>query len=372
MPRNSFHIAIYLHTLYNGGIERVLLNLIRELVKRGMTVDLVLDYFGYSPYLSQFPPEVKVIQHNAHGLLSRLKKLMGYLRQEQPVVLLSANHYPNEIAILAKRLSNVPTHVVVSEHTTLSSEIQKASPLNSRYWIPLVAKLLYGMADGIIAVSNGVAKDLAESAGIPADRIRTIYNPVISPEILVKAQEPVAHPWFTPESPPVILGVGRLAAQKDFANLITAFALVRQQQAARLMILGDGYLRSQLQALVQQLGLEEDVAMPGFVENPYAYIAKAAVFALSSAWEGLPTVMIESLALGTPIVATNCPSGASEILDQGKYGELVPVGDSQALAQGILRVLSGHIKPVDPAWMYQFTVECATQAYLDALGITVG
>lgn len=371
MPRNSSHIALYLHTLYNGGIERVLLNLVRELVKRGVTVDLVLDYFEYSPYLSQFPPEVKVIQLNAHGMLSRLKKLMGYLRQEQPIALMSANHYPNEIAILAKRLSRVPTRIVVSEHTTLSSEIGKASPLSSRYWIPLIAKVLYTMADGIVAVSNGVAHDLAALVGLPRQRIQTIYNSVISPEILVKAQEPVEHPWFLPGSPPVVLGVGRLEAQKDFVNLITAFALVRKQQPAHLMILGEGSQRSQLQALVQKLGLEADVTLPGFVENPYAYLAKAEVFALSSAWEGLPTVLIESLAVGTPIVSTNCPSGAIEILDHGKYGELVPVGNSEALAQGILRVLSGHVKPIDPAWLYQFTVDCAAQKYLDILGIPV-
>jgi glycosyltransferase involved in cell wall biosynthesis len=371
MQENPSHIAIHLHTIFNGGIERVIANLTRNLIEHGLKVDLVLNFLGFHPFLSEFPPEVRVVDLKAQGIPARLPKLVGYLRQEQPLALLSANHYANEVALLAKRLSGTSTRVVVSEHTTLSREAAHAPQLGLRHWTPLAARLSYPWADGIVAVSQGVAEDLAGLTSLPLERIRTIYNPVVTPELSEKAKEPVDHPWFAPGELPVILGVGRLEEQKDFPNMITAFERVRQVQPARLMILGEGSQRSRLNALVRELGLENDVAMPGFVKNPYAYIARAAVFALSSAWEGLPTVIIEALAVGTPVVSTNCKSGAAEILGNGKYGELVPIGDKEALANAILSVLSGKSKPVDPAWLQQFTLEKATQQYLDILGVPV-
>ncbi len=187
--------------------------------------------------------------------------------------------------------------------------------------------------------------------------------------MLTNAQEPVEHPWFNSQDIPLLLGVGKLEAQKDFPNLIRAFAKVRQVRPARLVILGWGPDRPQLEALVNDLGLEADVDLPGYVQNPYAYMSRASAFILSSAWEGLPTVLIEAMALGIPVVSTDCESGPSEILADGKYGYLTPVGDSEALADAILKVLSGYQKTVNSSWLKRFDVETATQQYLKALGI---
>ena len=167
----------------------------------------------------------------------------------------------------------------------------------------------------------------------------------------------------------MVLGVGRLEQQKDFPTLIHAFAKVRQMQTAKLVILGSGREEKKLLSLVDELKLNEDVAMLGFVDNPYAYMAKSAVFVLSSAWEGFGNVIVEAMAVGTPVVSTNCPNGPEEILDNGKYGELVSVGDSQAMAEAILRVLLGEIKSVDSDWLEQFKLETVAQKYLDVLQV---
>ncbi len=187
---------------------------------------------------------------------------------------------------------------------------------------------------------------------------------------MAAAQEPLEHPWFTPGEPPVVLGVGKLEAQKDFPTLIRAFARVRRAQPARLVILGWEPDRPQLEALVSELGLEDDVALLGHVGNPYPYMARAAVFVLSSHWEGLPTVLIEAMAVGTPVVSTDCESGPAEILDGGKYGSLTPVGDSQSLAEAILNVLVGQSREIAPAWLNHFTLETSTQQYMKVLFAT--
>jgi len=297
-----------------------------------------------------------------------LPGLVNYLRQEQPDVLVAADHYQNEIALMAKLIARVPTRVVVSEHNQLSKTARNATKLKGKL-APWFARLLYPYADGIVAVSQGVAKDLSDTANLPISNIQTIYNPVITPAMLASANEPLDHEWFVSDAPPVILGIGKLEPQKDFPNLIHAFAKVRQAQHARLVILGWGPDRPQLEALVKELGLEADVDLLGYVQNPYAYIARSTVFVLSSAWEGLPTVLIEAMALGKPVVSTDCESGPSEILADGKYGFLTPVGDSGALADGILEVLSGNPKPIDSMWLDQFGLEAATQKYLNILGI---
>ncbi len=344
-----------------------MLNLACGLVEKSLKVDLVLSK-AWGPHLCKVPPEIQIVDLGASRPLASLPALVRYLKREQPVALLSAMHYANEIAIWAKHLAGVSTRVVVSEHNTFSQAAQHTNKVKKRL-LPLFVKHFYPWADNIIAVSQGVAKDLAQVAGLPSERIQSIYNPVVSSELLEKAKIPLEHPWFLPGEPPVILGVGKLEAQKDFPTLIRAFARVRQVRPSRLVILGWGPERPQLEALIQKLGLESDVALLGYIDNPYAYMARAAVFVLSSAWEGLPTVLIEAMAVGVPVVSTDCKSGPSEILDNGKYGLLKPVGDSNALAEGILNVLSGELRTVDPNWLNQFTFEASTRQYLDVLGV---
>jgi glycosyltransferase involved in cell wall biosynthesis len=198
----------------------------------------------------------------------------------------------------------------------------------------------YRWADAITACSDGVADDLAATSGLPRDLITTIYNPVVNPALLEKAEEQPDHPWLAQGEPPVILGVGRLRPQKDFETLIRAFAALRRRRPARLLILGTGPEQERLESLVRELDLQRDVELAGFRQNATAYMSRAALFALSSAWEGLPTVIIEALACGCPVVSTDCVSGPSEILEGGRYGRLAPVGDAPALAEAMERTLA--------------------------------
>lgn len=230
--------------------------------------------------------------------------------------------------------------------------------------------MVYSWADGIAPVSQGVADDLTQIAGHPLERMQIISNPVVTPELLEKANEPVNHSWFAAGEPPVILGVGRLNVQKDFPTLIRAFALIQQHLPARLMILGEGEERPQLEAMIDQLGLAKVATLPGFVSNPYAFMSKASVFVLSSAYEGLPTVLIEAMAVGTPVVSTDCPSGQRKFLEFGRYGRLVPVGDIKALAQAIIITLTS-LTDIEALRQQgrSFSLEASVNSYLKLLDI---
>ncbi|MBS3967371.1 MAG: glycosyltransferase [Truepera sp.] len=358
-------LALFLPSLSGGGAERVMLNLARGISQHDLQVDLVLAK-AEGPYLKQLPTGIKVIDLAARRTLASIPRLARYLRQRRPQALLTALNHANMAALAAKKLSGTPTRVVVSEHNELfpGKLIDKEGVLFQR-----LMRYTYAWADGIVAVSEGVADSLARVCDMPRCRIMVIYNPVIGEELHQRAREPLQHPWFAPGEPPVILGIGRLHQQKDFGNLIRAFALLRREQPARLIILGEGEERPALERLALELSLTEDLSLPGFVDNPYAYLAHSAAFVLSSAWEGLPTVLIEALAVGTPVVSTDCPSGPREILQNGKFGPLVPIRDSAALAKAITDILVSPVPKVPAAWLKQFTLEAATRHYLDALGV---
>ncbi len=335
-------VALFLPSLRGGGAERVMLNLARGFSEKGLEVDLVLAK-AEGPYLSQVPPEVRVIDLHSSRVLASLPHLVRYLRRERPQALLSTLNHANIVALWAKRLAGVPTRVVVREANVIT--VSSANTQNSRGRImPFLIRCFYPWADAVIAVSKGVADDLIKSARLPVEKIHVIYNPVVTPDLFTKAEEPLDHPWFALGEPPIILGVGRLTKQKDFATLINAFCLLRKEQAARLMILGEGEDRSALEDLIKKLDLQEDVSLPGFVDNPFKYMKRAAVFVLSSRWEGLPNTLIQAMALGTPVVSTDCPSGPAEILEAGKLGKLVPVGDVEALAEAIARKISSPMQ----------------------------
>ncbi len=222
----------------------------------------------------------------------------------------------------------------------------------------------------MIAVSEGVKQDTLNVSGIDPGRIEVVRNPVLTPRLLELARQPAPHPWFNNPDIPVILGVGRLTVQKDFSTLIRAFARLRSTRPCRLIILGDGRQEAKLLALAKELEISDDLQLPGFSDNPYAYMVNAALFVLSSRWEGSPNVLTEAMALGTPVVSTNCPSGPDEILDGGRYGPLVPVGDWQALAQAMLQVLN-HPPSSDSLRdaVREYEVETSATHYLKILGI---
>ncbi len=360
------HLSIFVPSLEGGGAERNMLNLARGFDDRGLSVDLVLAK-AEGPYLDQVPTGMRVVDLGDVRLLPSLPNFVRYLRQERPVVLISAMDHANVAALWARRIARVPTLVLVGVRNTLSQETQHATQTKQRL-IPFLVRAFYPWADAIVAVSRGVANDLARIKGLSRKGIHIIYNPVVTSELLAAARAPSDHPWFSPGEPPVVLGTGRLTPQKDFPTLIRAFAFMRARRPGRLVILGEGEERPRLEALVSQLGIEDDVVLPGFVENPYAYMTRAAAFVLSSTWEGLPTVIIEALACGTPVVSTDCPSGPAEILEGGRYGRLVPVGDVEGLARAIMHTLDTYF---DAEMLRrragEFTVDRIVDQYLEVL-----
>jgi len=364
--RLTQRLGIFLPSLRGGGAERVMVNLARGFVERGLQVDLVLAK-AEGPYLSQVPQSVRVVDLRSKQVLYSLPGLVRYLRRERPKALLSAMDHANVVALWAKRLAGVPAHAVVSVHSTTSIATKRAKNMRGRM-MPLFIRKFYPWADAVVAVSKGVAEDLLEIAYLPKEKIRVIYNPVITPDLFAKAEEPVDHPWFRPGEPPAILGIGRLTEAKDFPTLIRAFALVRKRRSARLMILGEGEERPKLEALVRKLGLENDVALPGFVDNPYKYMKRAAVFVLSSRWEGFGNVLVEAMACGCPVISTDCQSGPAEILEGGRWGQLVPVGDVQRMAESIIAVLKGEKKDARPR-SRAFSVDYIAGKYAKVLGL---
>ncbi|MEM3658279.1 MAG: glycosyltransferase [Candidatus Hadarchaeum sp.] len=330
-------IAFFIPDLEGGGAERVFVLIAGTFAKYGFEVDLVLAS-AKGPYLDEVPPAVRICNLSARRVLAALPKMVVYLRKTRPNILFSTLTHANLVAILARTISNVPCKVIVREANVILS-IPPETVLNAKERaLRIGAKLLYPKADAVIAVSGQVREDLIK-IGIPPDKIYVIYNPIEIEKLEVLAGQEPEHPWFKQGEPPVVLGVGRLVPQKDFSTLIKAFAQVLQQSLARLVILGEGPERRNLEGLVAKLGLEKNVALPGFVRNPFPYIKRAAVMVLSSKWEGFPNVLIQALALGTPVVSTDCSSGPREILAGGRYGKLVKVGDVQGLAEAILGTL---------------------------------
>lgn len=328
-------IAFFIPTMQGGGAERVVINLLKGMVAHNLPVDLVLAN-AEGAYLDLIPKQVRVINLAAGRVIKAIAPLGKYLRTTRPQVLISHLNYANVIALAAKKIAFTNTPLIIVEHNTFS--VAKSDLFRAQF-VPPLMKWLYPSANAIIGVSQAVARDLEQGLSLGAGTVKTIYNPVVDRELLANKDDDIDHSWFQPKDIPVILAVGRLTEQKDFPNLLKAFALLRQKILARLIILGEGELRADLELIINELGIRESVSLPGFVANPYAYMSNAAVFVLSSRWEGLPTALIEAMACGCPVVATDCPSGPREILAAGKYGELVPMGDVETLSELILRVL---------------------------------
>lgn len=359
-------VSLFVPDLEGGGAERMMVHLANEFSLKSLAVDLVLaESKGHN--LFKVEKSVHIVDLNtpfSNPLI--IFKLASYLRNVRPTALLTAMTYPNIAGLLAGKIARVSTRIVISERTTLT--VQSGNIKSLRECLkPAVAKRLYRFADHIVAISDGVAENLHSNIGIRRDKITTIYNPVVTPELLQPHSKP-DHPWFANTQSPIILAAGRFVAAKDFSTLIKAFAEVKKQRDARLIILGEGPQRKILTDLIAQLNLMDSISLPGFVQNPACYMQHASLFVLSSRWEGFGNVLVEALACGCPVVSTNCPSGPEEILDSGKYGKLVLVGDPHALANAILSTLD---KPPAAEILHhramQFTAEKSAENYLKIL-----
>ena len=336
MTGNTPHIAFLVPSMQGGGAERVIKNLVVDFHARGFDVDLLLVH-KEGPYLESVPDGVRVFRLGGHRILASLPFLIGYLRRSEPDCLLATITETNIIAVWAKTLARVPTRVVLRVANTPSKSLSRWDGIENVVVSSLI-RFWYPRADHLVTVSTGVKKDLIETFGLDGRSITPIPNPKDISAIREMATRPLAAECIR-TADPIVLAAGRLVEQKDYPTLIRAFARLRKTQSARLVILGDGPQRSELESLVRALELGEDVRLAGFVDNPFAYMAAADVFVLSSRWEGSPNVLVEAMACGTPVVATDCPSGPAEILDEGRYGTLVPVGNVDALRDEMITAL---------------------------------
>ncbi|WP_285275081.1 glycosyltransferase [Halopseudomonas bauzanensis] len=358
------HFALFIPTMGGGGAERVIMLLANGLAARGYKVDLLLIK-AEGPYLTSVSPNVRIIDLKSKRVSTSLIALVRYLRREKPNTLLSALRTCNIVSVLAKKMSFLPLILIISEH----SNFQLAQGAGTKWRAFLLHRLMrwtYAKANHIVAVSTGVARELEHGLGLDSGCVSAIYNPVVTPALKKLASESTSHAWFTDEAVPIIISVGRLVGEKDYPTLIQAFALVRKKRNSRLLILGEGVLRTRLEKLVIELGLEDCVAMPGFVSNPLPYMKSSAVFVISSALEAFGNVLVEAMACGTPVVAT-AASGPAEILENGKWGRLVAIGDIEKLADAIIESLDGvdFIDATERAAL--FTVDTAIDRYLSVM-----
>jgi glycosyltransferase involved in cell wall biosynthesis len=378
----DMRLAIYIRSVESArGAERVAVNVARGLAERGHDIDFLVEEdrawligelvtqhtnvslvdlrgagggffdglfrgWAFLAHLATAPRALITSGDACIGPVARvlfkdrppIRALHRYLRRVRPQAVLSFLNYPNVVLLLTARLCPAETRFVVSVRNHMSV----AAANNESRWVRSVPRLmrrLFRLADAIVAPSRGVADDVVRITGLAGDRISLVYNPVFRPELAALAEAQIDHPWLADGNEPVVLGVGKFKRQKDFPTLLRAFAQVRARRPARLIILGEGEDAPKLKALAESLRIADDVDFPGHVQNPFAFYGRAAVFVLSSLWEGLPNALIEALACGCPVVSTDCPSGPSEILDGGRFGALVPVGSATEMAGAILATL---------------------------------
>ena len=360
------HIGIFTPSLAGGGVQRAMLNLSRSFVELGYTVDMILVKAS-GPFLTQVPEKVRVIDLGATRALSALPRLISYLQKNNPSFLISGQTHINAIAILGRWLSKANTRLIVTEQNDLLRAMKADQNIKEKFR-PFIVRFLYLYAENVVAISQGVAEDLKTVSRGKLKNICIINNPIDIKDIQQKALASIQHQWFIQKEIPVILAAGRLVKQKDFVTLINAFALVRKKMAVHLVILGEGEERTLLENLSNKLGISKDICMPGFTENPFSYMARADVFVLSSIWEGFANVLAEALACSLPVVSTNCRSGPAEILDNGRYGSLVPVGDPEAMAEAIFQELNLlHDKNILRQRANDFSIENLVPKYLEIL-----
>jgi glycosyltransferase involved in cell wall biosynthesis len=361
-------LAVLISLSGEGGVERMVLTLVRELARLGLAVDLVLIR-EESGHLADLPGGVNVVRLGTRHSALSVAPLARYLAARRPPVLLAAKDRAGRAALIAREKAGVDTRIYIRLGTTLSQALEGRSRL--RKWLryrPM--RRFYPRADGIIAVSRGVADDVQAITGMDSARLHVIHNPVITPDLDARAAEQAPHPWLTDGDEPIVMGMGRLTRQKDFPTLIRAFARLRERTPARLVILGEGADREALAALARELGVGDHLLMPGFQANPYAWLSRTRLFVLSSLWEGSPNALTEAMALGIPVISTDCRSGPREILEGGRFGALVPPADSVALSEAMARTLAEPL-PAETlrGAVRDYRAEVSARRYLEVMGI---
>lgn len=365
-PSQSRPIAFFLPNLEGGGAERIMVTIANECARRGHSVDLVLGE-AVGPYLSSVDSGVNIVDLEAKKILASLFPLCSYLWKRKPRALISALNRANLVALGAGMLTGRRTPIVVSERNHLSAATLSETGRYGRI-LPKLIQALYPFSMKVVAISQGVADDLVETAGLKREKVAVIHNPIDFEKVRQMAQKPIDDGDIELDGP-IILAVGRLHPQKDFVTLLNAFSILRKTVPANLVILGEGPEKARLEEEATSLGVRQFVYMLGRKENPFSYMRKADVFVLSSRHEGFGNVLVEAMACGCKVVSTNCPSGPSEILEDGRWGVLIPVGEPKAMAEAINRALVEPHRAGVVERAKVFSISSAADAYLATAGI---
>jgi glycosyltransferase involved in cell wall biosynthesis len=326
----AMSVAIYLHDLSGGGVERQSLIIADEFRRHGVDVTLVVHQLR-GQLLDQVPAGLRVIDLGSSRTLHDVPRLAGFLRREEPDILVANVDLNNVAALLAKGIAFSRTKIVICQHNPISAAYLRSESWVYRY-VGTSYRLLAPLIDCAVAVSFGVAEELVDLAAVPRERVLTINNPVVGPDFQDRCDEDIRHPWFNQPNRPVFVTAGRMVAQKDHDGMLHALAIHRRTMDSRLIILGTGPLRDHLRRVTERLGLTDAVDFAGFHPNTLPFFRQADAFLLSSRAEGFGNVLVEAMGCGTPVIATLCEHGPKEILEHGRYGALVEPGDPEALA----------------------------------------
>ncbi len=327
---NNSKIAIFIPSLAGGGAERFMLNLANEFSKKDKKVFFIVSSLE-GEYVSELDEEIRIIDLKCKRVLYSIPSLIKFLREEKPSALISTIYHANLIAIFAKTIARVKTKIIVRE-SNMHQTLKDASYNLVTYKFTLILmRLLYPLADSIIVVSRAMGDEIVALVKGIGHKVNLIHNFINFDEVSFLANKPVLHPWIEEKKTKIILSVGRLSNQKNWPILLHAFARIRKDNDVKLIILGEGPQRKELEALVRKLGIQSSVSLPGFDSNPYSWMSKVEIFVLSSDFEGFPNVLVQALACGCKVISSDCASGPREILEDGKWGRLFNVGDSDGL-----------------------------------------
>ncbi len=356
MPKNlrNDKVAFSLSSFRAGGGEKTMIDLANWFSKEGYSVDLlVLSPKG--ELADMVNPGVRVITLNTWRIIFALPKFIQYLRHNRPALIVATDEHTHLLCLMARFISGSRTRVALRMGNMFSELYGRYSGIK-RHFTYFLMRRLYRYADVVIANSQGVADDIVSIASLDLKKVSVIYNPKPLTDIRSKAEQQTGCVWLDEKTLPVVVGVGRLREQKNFSMLIRAFGNVLKKKPARLLIVGSGREEERLRSLIEELGLESSVLLVGYSDNPYAFMAKADVFAFSSLWEGMPNALMEAMVCGIPVVANDCPSGPRELLapnsdhtkrltggsEDAPFGILVALGDEDAFSESIVRMLEDN------------------------------
>jgi glycosyltransferase involved in cell wall biosynthesis len=355
-------VALFLPNLAGGGAERAFVELANRFVDLGCEVDLVLAKAG-GTYLPEVSPSVRVIALGGIRTLSSVMRLRRYIRSQRPAVVMSGLDTANVANWLACWLAGVPDAPVLTQRSVLSRRWRATHPHSTWIWIKLLG-FFYRRAHKVISNSQAAADDLITTLGVRPEQVTVIHNSVDAANIRRLTAQSVEHDWVSETAAPLLLLVGSLTEAKDIPTTLRAFARLYKERDCRLLVLGEGPDRAMLEKLINQLNIQGAVQMIGFDPNPFRWMARARVLVSSSPSEGCPNVILQALACGLPVVATDGPGGTSEILENGRWGRLVPVGDDQALAIAIAETLDSPRAIDVAAYISRFEPARVAHVYL--------